>query len=870
MKTLGSLFIVLFYLYSNLLFSQQVENLTNAKISSKFLELDQYYQELYENANGNYKKLKGTGFMPYQRERHFYEQRRDVNGILDLNKRWNIFKEIRLNPKNGGEPIANWENLGPIDMDGHGGRMISHAFDPLVPEVVWAGSASGGLWLSENGGDSWSPKTDGIPSTGVGAIAIHPQDSNTLIIGTGEGFISFGRGGIGAFKSTDKGLTWLPTSFVFPASVNVSVLKLAWHPTNHNIIWMAATNGLWKSEDQGENWISIMSDGTNHQNFIFDDIIIQLNNPDIMFVSQENVGVLKSVDGGDNFTLLNNGIPTTDINFISMDQCVSQPNILYASITRLSDFSLHGLYKTSDNGDSWSKITNTPEAFCTTNSLGTFCQGWYDNTIGVSPENPDILFFGGITFWVSNNGGLNWIQKDRSLNNSSGNTLPCLTYIDHHDIGFDPHNSGTFYSFNDGGISKSEDNGTCWTSVNNGLVTAQFNSVASGRSNPDILIGGLQDHGLFGANVGTNLQWERWGFFDGANVAVDHTNPNFFFGTWINGIYWRSTNGTNSFANQITNGMNLNENTSFSHFAPIRMHPTNRGILLGSTQGGIYRSSNSGSSWSKNHSANVVTDLDFSFADPNICYAASWNNSNWFFHRSNDTGITWEVTNNSPGWRVTDVKTSGLNSQIVFASRNGINTNTAHIYKSINGGDNWQAIQGDLPDIQVNAIAVDFQNDDILYAATDLGVFITINGGINWTEFNDNLPVTYTTDIEFNPIDRKIRVSTYGRGIWVTDAFGDPLAIDNFTIDKINEFIIYPNPTKSNFTISFNSSESENIEVSIYNYLRQKIAKIYTGTSQIGANKITINTDNISLHKGIYIVGIKSLKKSYYKKIILK
>jgi photosystem II stability/assembly factor-like uncharacterized protein len=770
--------------------------------------------------------------------------------------------------------MANWENVGPIDMDGHGGRVISHAFDPLVPNVVWAGSASGGLWLSEDAGNNWMPMTNDIPSTGVGAVVVHPNDSDIVLIGTGEGYSPPGiviKGGIGVFKSTDRGQTWLPTDFDFPASNGVSALKLAWHPANFNEIWLAATNGLWKSNDMGDTWTMILGDGTNHQNFIFDDIIIQQNNPNIIFVSHEGVGILKSTDGGNSFNLLTNGLPTTDINFISIDQCTSQPNTLYASFAKVSDFSLRGLYKSIDNGTSWTALSLPEDPFCLTVGTLSYCQGWYDNTVAVSPDDPDLVLFGGITFWRSDDGGISWEQKDRRICPGCVDTPVCATYVDHHDIGFDPHNTGFVYNFSDGGVSRSEDNGDCWSNANNGLVTAQLFSVASGRSNSDVMIGGLQDHGLQGANIANGLQWERWGFFDGANVQVDHSNANRFFGSWIDGTYWRSLNGTNTIATQITNGINLNENTT-THFAPLRMHPTDPSILLGSTQQGVYRTENLGNSWVKTLSASIVTDLAFSPADPNVCYAASWTGTNWFFYRSDNTGQNWEVTASAPGWRVTDVVASGLDPQTVYASRNSINPGVGHIYKSTNGGDSWVSIQGDLIDITVNAIAVDPLDDQTLYAATDLGVFITVNGGQNWTEFNEGLPITYVNDIQFNGLDRTLLVATLGRGVWISDAYDGNLSVDDLESSLIGDFVVYPNPTAGNFKVAFTyNNTNDRVVISILNYLGQRLGVVFEGTPAVNKNTFELSFDDILLDKsnGVYFVRVETSGKSFTRKLIL-
>ncbi len=836
---------------------------------------DAHFQQILEERNHDFHDLKGTGYMPYIRQRKFYEQRRNTQGKIDHQKRWEIFQNLRSESASfkSGNPIAQWENIGPLTMEDHGGRMISHAFDPTTRNVLWAGSASGGLWLTEDGGDSWQAMSDDLPSTGIGAIAIHPTDNNTLIVGTGEGWATSGliiKGGIGVFKSIDRGKTWLPTSLNFNIGAGISVMNITWHPTEHNIVWMGATNGLWKSTDSGDNWNLVMGDGTNHQNFICNDIIITPSNPDLMYTAIEGNGIFKSTDGGENWGKLGGGLPTSDLNIISMSQCDAQPDNIYASIINATNFGLKGVYKTTDGGTNWTKLFGVPNAPCSP-QFANFCQGYYNNFIQVSPIDPQLVFFGGVTMWKSDNGGLSWQQRDRLICTNCAVEPDCTMYVDHHDFGFDPHNPTTFYSFNDGGVAKSTDSGDCWENINDGLITGQFFSVASGQVNPDIVIGGLQDHGLQGVDLEEGLDWDRWGFFDGWDVEVDPLVPNMLYGTWYDGTYWRSAGGVHQLASQITSGMDLTENTG-AHFAPLRVHPEGD-ILLGSTQQAIYHSSNRGSSWQRAQSASVVSDLAFSQANPSICYAAAWTNTGWTFYRSEDTGETWKATANSPGWRVTDIKTSGQSAFTIFASRNSVNAFNPHIYKSIDGGENWQPIQGDLPDITVNAIAVDLTNDAILYAATDLGVFITTNDGQNWTEFNDGLPITFVNDIEYNPTDKFLRVATFGRGVWRSPAYSEEVTnIENEATLPFQKIEIYPNPSSNHFHISLQLEETKSVQIRLLNYLGQEVAAIFDGELTAGKHTIPYLSEESALGStsdGLFFVQFLVEGKGYYERVVM-
>ncbi len=834
--------------------------------------MDSLYQQLFKDYQGDFDQLEGTGIMPFTRLKSFYEARVLKTGELSDKDRLQIFQKVILDQaeNKNGSPVANWQNLGPSLLVRYNGRLASHAFDLHDKDRVWIGSASGGLWLTEDSGDSWTPKTDNIPSTGIGAIVIKPDDNNTLLIGTGEGYSPTNtviKPGIGILKSTDGGNTWLPTSFSYSLGAQVSILRMAWHPTNTNEVWAAATNGLWKSTDEGINWTLVMGDGTNHANFICNDIIIQKNDPSILFTAFEGKGVFKSTNGGQSFQQLTNGLPTSDMNIIRVSQCESEPNVLYTSIIRVSNFSLHGVFKTTDNGESWTKLTSAPNAPCSPQFVN-FCQGWYNNFVTVSPYDPDHVFFGGVTMWESRSGGLFWTQKDRLICTNCIDPPACTMWADHHDFGFSPHDSLLLYSLNDGGVAISTDGGQCFEDKNDGLVTSQFISATASRINPDILTGGLQDHGIHAVDVSNGLEWYKWAWFDGADVEIHSNDPSIFYGTWIDGTYWKFSGGSQIIGTQINSGMNLNENTS-TFYAPLAIHPENGNILLGATQQKLYRSSNGGLSWTPVLTGSLFSDFRFSEANPSIAYATSWNGTSWSFYRSEDAGNTWTTTNSAPGWRVTDIKTSALDENVIFATRNSINAATAHVYKSVDGGNSWLPIQGNLPDITTNAFAVDFTNDDILYVGTDLGVFISTNGGIEWSPYNDGLPITYVYDIEYNPTDSTLVVGTLGRGVWRTKAYtNDVTSTTSLATPKL-DFKVFPNPTSDEIQVQIEDIERENIKVSLLNILGQKMSTLFEG--QVGQNSFKAN---YSLRKwakeaGVYFIQIQYQNRAFTTKIVL-
>ncbi|MEZ4956919.1 MAG: T9SS type A sorting domain-containing protein [Saprospiraceae bacterium] len=786
----------------------------------------------------------GTGYLPYVREKRLFDLRANFQGDAGGEKRWEIFREIRSRTltRGGALPSANWQNLGPNKMEGQGGRMISHAFDPENSQVIWAGSATGGLWLSENGGDTWQPMTDQIPSSGVGAVAVNPLNPNSLIIGTGEGYAWGGtiRPGLGVFKSTDRGLLWSQSDFAYHHTAGVSAFKIVWSYIDTNQVWLAATNGIWKSTDAGLTWTLKKGDGTNQNTAICNDFVQHAANPNLLLAAIESDGIWRSTDGGDNWSKLGGGLPVTDLNFINLDFCKSQPDIVYASISsgQSTGFGLRGLFRTDDFGSTWVKIENAPNALCSPQFPNGPCQGWYDNVVAVSPHDPAVIWLGGVTLWRSTDGGETWVERDRLTCPNCSEPPACRTYVDQHDFAFDPNNPQIVYAFNDGGVAKSMDGGECFEHKNEGLFTGQLYAIASGRSDPGTIIGGTQDHGLQGIKLSenTNLAWDRWGFLDGSDVEVHATNANILYGGWIDGRYFRTNGGVHTLASQITNGINLSENNGF-YTAILRQHPTDPQVLLGATKQRLYKTANGGNFWNAVATMNEPKIFEFDQVNPDFAYCAAWSfDGTWSFWRSVNGGDTWAPTSNNPGWRVTDIKSSPLQSGLVYVSRNSSLPNSPHIYKSTDHGDTWTAIQGDLPDLSVNAIAVHHFLPGVLFAATDLGVFVTCDDGETWTEYNDNLPVSIALDIEFNPVDTTLRVGTLGRGAYWTKAWsGEPSANDEVARTPAFGFAnISPNPASQDVRINYFLEKTADVRLEVVNVLGQKVATIFSGKQTAG------------------------------------
>ena len=805
--------------------------------------LDNYYEENFFSKGIKKTEMSGTGYKPYQRLKWFYELRANEEGVIPYLKRWNSFMESKENlfKDNNVTVTANWISMGPTNI---GGRMISHAFDPTNSEILWVGSAAGGLWRTINGGDSWEAMTDYLPSLAVGAIAINPSDRNIMMLGSGEAYgWRFMVNGVGILKSTDRGLTWNQTSFSYLQAQGVSCYAIVWDPINTNNIYAGCTNGLWRSTDMGETWTRTLNGSATA-------VVMNKQEPNILYTFIGGSGLYKSIDFGESWNNINNGIPQgSSIGFSSLSICDSYPNILYAGIA-INDATgkMLGFYRSNDSGESWNYI-QTPDFYCYIPPIEYICQGWYDNVTVVSPWDSNLVYTGGINLYRTTNSGLNWQTPAGPLFNPS-------VHVDHHSFGFDPSNPMNLYSFNDGGVFKSTNGGLTWQSKNQGLVTVQYYSIASALTDPNIVSGGSQDNFTQVVNNSNgNTNWSSWWHGDGMITNIDYTNNQVMYGEAEFGDHGKTINGgIDSFS--INNGIT----ESGAWITPVVMDPDNPNILYTASNQKIYKTTNGGNLWSPLGNISYCKVIGIDHTNPKNIYAASWIYQSGYnaFYYSSDAGATWSQKP-SPGFRVTDIETAPSKEGSLYVTVNAFDGNP-RIFKSEDFANSWNDITNNLPQVGINAITINPFNTNHLYVATDLGVYVSINDGSEWIEFNNNLPNVYTFDIHFHPADSTIRVGTFGRGYWKTKAVNPNITsvsgereinvADNFEL-----YQNYPNPFNPNTTIKFELQKAGNVSAKIFNASGQEIIELLYGYREVGSYTIHWdghNANKLKVSAGVY------------------
>jgi photosystem II stability/assembly factor-like uncharacterized protein len=722
--------------------------------SPSFSEL----QAAFNNYWKDKKPEKGKGYKPFRRWEDKWRNRLNEDGSFPDPRA--IFDEVkaeteRLARQTNKTSAGAWTPFTPagVPAGGGAGRLNNVSFRPGKPNEIWVAAPAGGIWRSNDNGNSWTSNTDTLPQIGFTDIAFDAVDSNVIYVATGD----YDAGDVysfGVLKSTNDGATWVPTGTMSRRNDFIISRVLA-HPTVGGYVLASTNDGLFRTTNGGNSWARESSGD-------FSDIEFMPGNPNIVYGGVKSSGVFRSDDGGDSWSKLTDGLPTVNVGRVALAVSEANPDVVYALISHAGNSGLLGVWKSEDRGDNWRRVAgSTPNMLdWSTDGSGTGGQGWYDLCIAASPLDANVVYVGGVNVWKSTNGGIKW----NCVGNWSGR-VGNIDYIhaDHHGLTFRP-GSDIIYSANDGGIFRSTNQGSNWVDLSAGLPIMMLYRFAQSDKAPNQFLGGAQDNGTnFMTTPGS---WSEVLGGDGMDCAIDFNNPNVMYGSSQNGYFnyttdnWRNIRGLIS-----TNGGGFSTNEPGAWTTPFVIAPYSNKILFAGYVS-LFKSNDGGLSWKKLGTPSPGVTLEYIAPAPSdtaIIYATTGRR----LVRSSNGGNTFQSimtglpVNASFSW----IEVHPTNPQRLWITLSNRTANQK-VYESVNGGATWINRSAGLPNQPVNCIIYQRNSGGILYCGTDIGVYVYDSVGGSWSPYKEGLPNTIVKELEINYATSQLRAGTYGRGAW--------------------------------------------------------------------------------------------------------
>jgi photosystem II stability/assembly factor-like uncharacterized protein len=813
----------------------------------------------------------------------FYNQRAFPNDFIPMEKFYRAIRDKeKMVSKEFSVANTSWYPVGPSNI---GGRISALDYDP-INNFLYAGAAAGGVFKSTDLGNTWIPKTDFFPSLSIGALVIDPVNPAVIYCGTGEANISTDSyAGFGMLKSIDYGETW----FVSGLEDSRHIAEIEIHPLNTNIIYTAVSGGLYskgedrgiyKSTDAGASWNNVLflNDSTSaidvavdpsDLNIVYAAMWERLRGPTFRKAAGISTGIYKSTDGGTTWNQLLTGLPAPNpiLGRISIAVAPSNPNYVYAlykqaSSPNGSDNFFHSFYKSTDKGSNW---TLMPPGILP----GEFSSfGWYFGLLEVDQSNPELLYCADIDLFKSTNGGSSWQNITFSYSGTFNEKHP-----DQHALWINPADPNHLICGNDGGIFTTTDGANPWTKSYE-LPISQFYASEIDYLQPQIKLGGTQDNGTLKSNGAI----DNWDFIyggDGFHTKVDYTNSNIIYAEYQFGGIGRSTNGGQSFSG-IDNGIDFTR-TNWS--TPYVLDILDPQILYFGTYK-LHKTTNRGNSWTiispdltrgPNGRLGTITCVSSAVESDNVTRVIYVGTDDAKLSVSTNTGTNWnDRTGTLPQRYITDVLADKRNPATAYVTLSGYNLDETnpHVFRTTDYGTNWVDISGNLPDVPVNSIIIDYDEDSTLYIGTDAGVFFTQNLGTEWAVLGTGLPNSPVFDLNYHQPTKKLVAGTHGRSLFEFDLTLTSIDEDKGTI--LSGFELYqnfPNPFNPSTTIKFSLPEGELVNLRVYDVIGNEIAELLN--EERSAGTYSVEFDASKLASGTYIYKLQAGGKTEVRKMLL-
>jgi photosystem II stability/assembly factor-like uncharacterized protein len=701
--------------------------------------------------------------------------------------------------------VSSWKSLkfrevGPANM---GGRIDDLAVVESNTNIVYAATASAGVWKSVNSGMTWTPLFDDQSLSSIGDVTVAPSEPETVWVGTGESnnrqSSSWGNG---VYKSQDGGKTWVHMGLKETHHIG----RILIHPTNPNIVYVAAAGRLWgpneergvfKTTDGGKTWNKVLyinpDTGVN-------DLALDYHNPDTIYAAAyqrrrtvfgmngggPGSAIYRTVDGGATWKKLTKGLPQEDLGRIGLDVYRKDGNIVYA----LVESQQPGIFRSDDKGETWTRMSNTNP------------RPMYFSNVRIDPTNDQRIWVLGVNLHYSEDGGKTF-RIDRGTK----------IHVDFHAMWIDPTNAANMIVGCDGGIHFSRDAGRSFDARAQ-IPLGQFYEVGLDNSKPYKICGGLQDNSTWcgpsatlNSHGITNEDWYTVQGGDGFYAQIDPEEP------WI--VYAESQDG-----NLIRRDLRTHEARSirpreesdemdryrFQWDSPIVISKHDRKSLY---YGGnfVFKSTDQGDNWrriSPDLTNNVdrrtlsimgkkvedrtmlarndgvanfpsVSTLAESTTRAGIVWAGT-DDGNLHVTRDGETwkNVTGNVSGVPKGTYVSRVVPSAHNPGTAYVAFDGHRSNDfgIYLYKTTDFGETWKPVKKGIPETGgvINVVREHPRNANLLFAGGEFGLYVSFDAGDNWQEFKNNLPRVPVDDIAIHPRDNDLVLGTHGRSVWILDS----------------------------------------------------------------------------------------------------
>lgn len=713
------------------------------------------------------------------------------------------FAQVPTPVENNEFPELEWRNIGPF----RGGRSAAVVGHPEVADRFYFGSTGGGVWQTDDAGQTWYNITDGHFGGSIGSIAISEWDPNVMYVGGGEvtvrGNVSYG---YGVYKSTDAGKTWSHSGL--PESRHIPRIRI--HPKNPDLVYAAvlgdlfkptSERGVYRSTDGGDNWEQVLFANEDAGAV---DLFMDPTNPRVLYASTwhvrrtpyslisggEGSDLWKSTDGGDTWEKLSDkpGFAEGPLGIIGVSASASQPDRIYAIVEAPEG----GVFRSDNGGESWRRVNKD-------RSLRQ--RAWYYSRIYAHPTDPDQVYIMNVSYHHSKDGGRTFASKR-------------APHGDHHDLWINPKDPSRMIIADDGGGQVTLDGGANWSTYYN-QPTAQFYRVTTDNHFPYRIYGAQQDNStirISSYSDGYNIDesdWQESAGGESAHLAIDPRNNEVVYGGSYGGFLTRY-NHANKQGRVINvwpdNPLGAGVETMKYRFQwnfPVFISPHNPDVLYAASNH-LHRSTDGGGSWevispdlTRNDSARMVssggpitqdnTGVEYyctvfaaaeSAREPGLLWAGS---DDGLLHVSRDNGENWENVTSSklPEWSmINSLEVSPWEDGVVYLAitRYKLGDYRPYLYRVSDYGKQWTEISESLPeDDFTRVIRSSPEKEGLLFAGTERTVWYSQNDGASWDSLQLNLPIVPITDLALKSGD--LIAATQGRSFWVLDDIS-PLYIE--------------------------------------------------------------------------------------------